>query len=413
MGDNECPLMNARPALSPRALSPGATASGAAPVSGEILSEIASSLSNAEDLDALLRRFLDVILGLAGAAAGTARVLGDDATQLRLIGAVGLPPEVLERELAIERPCGACGEAVRLNTIQDLSDLQACAEHASADYFGRECQRILAVPLVHKGRVLGMYTLFFSGRRELGEEQRALFRSIGELLGLALENARLARENLRATVMHERQMMANEVHDSLAQTLSYMKMRMVLLEKAANERNEARLGKYVNDLNEALSSAYATLRELLTHFRRRLGSQGLIQALRETADRYFDKTGVTLSFDNQAPDLHLSVDQEMQAFNIVQEALANIFKHSGARHARLAIRREGDDCEILIEDDGSGLQEAGYAASGHGDAVAHFGLNIMRERAQHLEGEISIDSAPAGGTRVRLKFPIASARTSA
>ncbi|CAG0951674.1 two-component system, NarL family, nitrate/nitrite sensor histidine kinase NarX [Burkholderiales bacterium] len=405
--------MNARPALFPSLAPADTLAVGAPPVSGQILFEIASSLSNAEDLDALLKRFLDVIVGLAGASAGTARVLSDDAAQLRLIGAVGLPAAVLEREFAIDRPCGACGDAVRLNSIQDLDDLQACAEHASTDYFGRQCQRILAVPLVHKGRVLGMYTLFFNERRALGEEQRTLFRSIGELLGLALENARLARENLRATVMHERQMMANEVHDSLAQTLSYMKMRMVLLEKAIQDRNEARLGKYVNDINEALSSAYSTLRELLTHFRRRLGSQGLIQALRETADKYFDKTGVSLDFDNQAPELHLSVDQEMQAFNIVQEALANIFKHSGARHARLAIRREGEVCEILIEDDGSGLQEAGYAGSGRSDAVAHFGFNIMRERAQHLGGEISIDSAPAGGTRVRLRFPVVASRVSA
>jgi two-component system nitrate/nitrite sensor histidine kinase NarX len=381
------------------------------PLPGNILSEIASSLSSEEDLDGLLRRFLEVIVGLAGASAGAARVLSDNGQELRLVGALGLPPEVLESELAIDRPCGACGEAVRLNSILDLEDLRNCAEHASPDFFGRQCQRVLAVPLAHKGRVLGVYNLFFATPRPPGGEEQALLRSIGELLGLALENARLARENLRATVMHERQMMANEVHDSLAQTLSYMKMRMVLLEKAAADRNEARLGKYINDVNEALSSAYATLRELLTHFRRRLGSQGLIQALRDTADKYFDKTGVLLEFDNQTPELHLSMDQEMQVFNIVQEALANICKHSGARHARLAIRRLAENCEITIEDDGSGLQVSGFAERGAADAVAHFGLNIMRERAQHLGGEIAIESAPANGTRVRLVFPIAGVRS--
>jgi len=270
---------------------------------------------------------------------------------------------------------------------------------------------VLAVPLVHKGRVLGVYNLFFASRRELAEDQRALFRSIGELLGLALENERLARENLRATVMHERQMMANEVHDSLAQTLSYMKMRMVLLEKAVTDRNEARLSKYVNDINEALSSAYSTLRELLTHFRRRIGAQGLIAALQDAAGKYFDKTGVELVFENQAADLRLTMDQEMQAFNIVQEALANISKHSGARHARLVVRRLGESCEITIEDDGSGLQAAGYPGQGRNDAVAHFGLNIMRERAQHLGGEVAIENIDSGGTRVRLLFPLAGSRS--
>ncbi len=384
---------------------------GAAPAAGHILTEIASGLASEEDLDALLRRFLDLIVNLAGAAAGTARVLSEDGLQLRLVGALGLPPEVLERELAIERPCGACGDAVRTNSILEFEDLQACAAHTGPEYFGRECQRVLAVPLVHKGRVLGVYNLFFAKRRELGEEQQALFRSIGELLGLALENDRLARENLRATVMHERQMMANEVHDSLAQTLSYMKMRMVLLEKAVADRNETRLSKYVNDINEALSSAYSTLRELLTHFRRRIGAQGLVAALQDTAAKYFDKTGVDLRFENQASELRLNVDQEMQAFNIVQEALANISKHSGARHARLVVRRLGERCEIIIEDDGSGLQAAGYSGSDRNDAVAHFGLNIMRERAQHLGGEIAIENIDSGGTRVRLLFPLAGTRS--
>jgi two-component system nitrate/nitrite sensor histidine kinase NarX len=211
--------------------------------------------------------------------------------------------------------------------------------------------------------------------------------------------------------MHERQMMANEVHDSLAQTLSYMKMRMVLLEQAVADRNETRLLKYLGDLKEALANAYSTLRELLTHFRRRLGSQGLVQALRETADRYFDKTGVKLEFENHAPDLHLTIDQEMQAYNIVQEALSNIFKHSGARNAKLIIRRVGERCEIIIEDDGSGLTEMSYVGADRSDAVAHFGLNIMRERAQHLGGEVAIESAGESGTRVRLAFPIAGLRS--
>ncbi len=386
-------------------------AKDAPPHPGRILSEIASSLASEEDIDALLRRFLDVIVSLAGATAGAARVLSDDGLQLRLVGSVGLPPEVLERELAIERPCGACGDAVRLNSVLDLDDLRGCAEHTGPEFFGRECQRALAVPLVHKARVLGVYNLFFATGSQVAEEQQVLFRSIGELLGLALENARLARENLRATVMHERQMMANEVHDSLAQTLSYMKMRMVLLEKAMLERNDARLSKYIGDINEALSSAYATLRELLTHFRRRFGSQGLIRALQDTADRYCDKTGIELAFDNLAPDLHLSVEQEMQAFNIVQEALANISKHSGAKHARLTVRRSNGDCEITIEDDGSGLQEKGYSERERTDALAHFGLNIMRERAQHLGGAVSIENIPDSGTRVRLLFPIAGARS--
>jgi two-component system nitrate/nitrite sensor histidine kinase NarX len=196
-------------------------------------------------------------------------------------------------------------------------------------------------------------------------------------------------------------MMANEVHDSLAQTLSYMKMRMVLLEKAVVDNNEVRSLKYLGDVNEALTSAYATLRELLTHFRRRMDPQGLLHALGETVATYYDKTGVLLHFDNEAAGLHLSMDQEMEVFHIVQEALANISRHSGAKHARLAIGRRDGQCEITIEDDGTG-----FAGVGRAETTSHFGMNIMRERAHHLGGEVAIESPPAGGTRVRLHFPV-------
>jgi two-component system nitrate/nitrite sensor histidine kinase NarX len=237
-----------------------------------------------------------------------------------------------------------------------------------------------------------------------------LLRSIGELLGLALENARLARESMRATLTNERQMMANEVHDALAQTLSYMKMRMALLEKGIRDGDGSRSLKYAGDVDRALSSAYSSLRELLTNFRKRMDPQGLLHALKETADHYYEKTGVLLDFDNRAPDLELAAEQEVQVFHIVQEALANVSKHAGARRARLVLERRSGQFEITIEDDGAGIVTDRAAADRQPrrhPTTAHLGLDIMRERARSLHGEVEIDSVLGHGTRVRLTFPAA------
>lgn len=373
-----------------------------------ILSEIAASLSTEDDLEALLQRFLGTIVQLCGAAAGAARVLTDDGTRLRLVGAVGLPAEVLEREALVEVACGACGNAALADRIE-ITDVRRCAERTSCAYFGRDCTSVLAVPLCHRGRMLGVYNLFLAAHQRVGAETLSLLRSIGELLGLALENARLARASLRATLTNERQLLASEVHDSLAQTLSYMKMRMSLLGKSVAEHDEARALKYVGDVNQALSGAYTSLRELLTLFRSRMDPQGLVHALSATASAYYDKTGVELAFENRAPELSLSAEQELQVFHIVGEALANISRHSGARHARLALDRTNGSYEITIEDDGSGMAEIDPSKPERGEA--HYGISIMRERARRIGGEVRIERRPGRGTCVRLRFPAAPPRS--
>lgn len=393
----------------PAALEPLARV-GADPAQ-RILSEIAASLSTEDDLEALLQRFLGTIVQLCGAGAGAARVLTDDGTRLRLVGAVGLPVDVLEREALVDVACGACGDAARSDRIELVTDVQACAERTSCAYFGRECTSVFAVPLCHRGRMLGVYNLFLGAHQRIGPETLSLLRSIGELLGLALENARLARESMRTTLTNERQLLANEVHDSLAQTLSYMKMRMSLLAKSVGEHDQSRALKYAGDVNQALSSAYTSLRELLTLFRSRMDPLGLVHALSATANGYYDRTGVELAFENRAPGLSLPAEQELQVFHIVSEALANVSRHSGARHARLALERTDGSCEVTIEDDGSGMTQIDPARTDRGEA--HYGISIMRERARRIGGEVQIERRPGRGTCVRLRFPVSPPRSDA
>lgn len=381
-----------------------------------IISEVSASLADEDDVEEMLGRFLGTMLRLAHASAGAVRVLTTDGRHLRLVGARGLPAEVVERERVVPIDCGQCGLAVRDNRAHYEIDLHDCAVRTGHQYFDRDCQAMVVVPLQHAGHLLGTYNLFLPERFELPEEVVVLFRSIGEHLGMALENARLKRENLRIALMNERQMMAAEIHDSLAQTLAYLKMRVALLQDALVEGETVRAGKYSGDVAQALDMAYGQLRELLTQFRNRMDPLGLAHALREMAVGFQDRTGIFLEFDNRVSDLRLSVDQEAQVFFIIQEALANVVRHSGATKAKLSLEGAGDYYVATVEDNGRGGQ--GFFAianrtSGfeeHPRLRNHFGLTIMRERAGKIGGRIEVANLPERGFRVRLTFPVMALR---
>lgn len=370
-----------------------------------VLSEIATSLSSDSDIELLLERFLSTMIRLAGAQAGAVRVLTQDGRHLRLVSAIGLPDEVIEQERVTPIECGICGDAARVHAVREDFELHVCRNQSSLEFFGGACKHVVAVPLKHQGRMLGVYNLFMSHDDGVAEDVALLFLSISEHLGLALENARLTRENLRITLSSERQMLANEVHDSLAQTLAYAKMRLPLLRESVDSRDLALAHKCINDIDKAIEQAYDGLRELLAQFRYRMDPRGLVPALNDLIASFCGKAQASVEFDNRVPDLNLTPEQEVQVFHIVQEALANICKHARASHVRVAIEVDGSERRITVEDDGIGLDQAAPGVD-----ELHFGLRVMSERAAILGGAVSVENAAAKGTRVRLVFPAANTK---
>lgn len=371
------------------------------------LSEITTGLAAAHDPEQLLTRTLGTMVRLAGASAGAVRIATADGEHLRLVAALGLPPEVVERERLVPMGCGVCGVTVRDDAVRHVFDLVPCANNTGLAYFDW-CQAMAVVPLKYQGKALGAYNLFFAERREFPEDVALLFRSISEHLGLALENARLVRENMRITLMNERQLMASEVHDSLAQTLAYMNSRLTMLQQALRNADQETGAKYAEDVQQAVELAYAELRELLAEFRSRMHPLGLVHALQELAAGFNDRAGIELEFENRIADLDLTVEQEAQAYRILQEALANVMRHSGAQRARLTMELLNNEYQFTVEDDGMGFFTLGQQPGKRDDPPRlrhHLGLSIMRERAQRLNGAIEIANLPQGGARVRLVFP--------
>lgn len=394
-----------RPAPQPAGLAVSAPAAKAPPVAS-LLAEITSGLSDGHELETLLGQFLAPIVRLAGAHAGVVRILSEDGEHMRMVGDVGLPPEARMAELMVDRHCGTCGVAAASEAPAWTADMSACArQHPSDARFYQDCGRMLAVPLRHRGRLLGLYNLFFEGDGELDADIQTVLRSIGELLGLALHNARLERETLCSTVMTERKFLASEVHDSIAQSLVYVNMRLPLLQDAMRAHDDGLSQKYFDDVEQAVGCIQTNLREIMTNFRTAMDPQGLLHAVQGLATEFRQRAGIALQLQCEVSDLGLSVEQEVQVFHIVQEALANIGRHAGAQQAWLTLSHSGSHLDVRVEDDGRGLIKQ------PADGSAHFGLGIMQERAQRLGGVVAISPRSGGGTLVRLTVPYATTRS--
>jgi two-component system, NarL family, nitrate/nitrite sensor histidine kinase NarX len=366
---------------------------------------ISGAAAPAPEFEAALSPMLEAVVDMAGATAGALRVVGADGLRLEPGIAVGLPAGMGRTGAgAIAFWCSRCIEATNPESECVKSRLCGAEERFSVDLAGPACRHVVAVPLKFRGAAVGTLDLLFESECALPPETMPLLGATGELIGVALENARLTRENLRASLVAERQTMANEVHDSLAQGLTYMRMRMSLLRDAIKQGDELRAFKYWSDVDDSLTQAHRRLRELITYFRSRMDPKGLQHALAETAASFHGRTGVELDFANAVPELQLPVGREVEVFHIVQEALSNVTRHANARHARLTLRRGDAGYEVVVEDDGVGMPHD--AAGGDPGDAGHYGIAIMRERARRLGGELRLESIPGGGTRVGLQFPV-------
>jgi two-component system nitrate/nitrite sensor histidine kinase NarX len=366
----------------------------------EVLAEIASSMNSDANTEQMLMRFLEIMVRISGAKAGAVRVLTADGAHLRLAGSIGLAPALVEKERYVPLECGICGKATLTHSAQFEGVMEVCQKQVRHLYYAQQCRTVYAVPMRHKGKVMGVYNLFMDNPEPLPDDIRYLFNSISEHLGMALENSRLTRENMRISLINERTMLANQIHDSLAQTLAYAKMRLSVLSEAMVDGDEAKANRYLGDVEEAVDMAYSELRNLITQFRDRIDPRGLVPALQELAESFSKKANADVDFLNVAQDVVLTPEDEIQVYHIIQESLYNICKHARARHVVVTLDLQDDQYVVNVADDGVGLQQD--ATSNMGKS---FGLTIMRERAAKLNGRLSIESRPAGGTIVRLTFP--------
>lgn len=369
----------------------------------QVLYDVAASVNLFNDLDDLLTRFLHTLIDVVKAQAATVRLLDKDG-QMRLVASVGLSDQRPARELAAP-PAPSGWTAV---TAPEQMGEPTTVAADTPPPLAVEGLHTISVPLRYHGKTLGVYDLFVD-RAELVErgDLRDLLTSIGRHLGMAVEKVRVDVQAQRLSIMQERNLLAHELHDSLAQTLASLRFQVRMLDDTLEQGDQDQARREMERIRNSLEEANSELRGLLAHFRAPIDRRGLLAALEELIGRFRRETGIVTFFQKECAHADLPATQEMQVLRIVQECLANIRKHSQAHAVRILLRCDDEGhYHVMVEDDGVGFGEDVAAA----DAGDHIGLAILQERARRLGGELNVESEPAEGTRVELNFSSARAR---
>ncbi|WP_028320654.1 sensor histidine kinase [Desulfatiglans anilini] len=234
---------------------------------------------------------------------------------------------------------------------------------------------------------------------------------IGQLLllrdvtGQKRAQANLLDQQRVVATLQERDHLARELHDGIGQILGYVSMQVQTARKWLRDGNQEKAESLLGRIAEVSKDAHAEVRESILSLR--IGPDqnwSLIPALKKYIDRFQANYGIRteLSISDRMGDTTFLPAAEVQVFRVIQEAMTNCRKHSGAHSLKVDIALAGSRALVTISDDGQGF-DAGQFEQGQS---GHFGLGFMRERMEQIGGSLTIDSIPGSGTMLKLDVPI-------
>jgi two-component system nitrate/nitrite sensor histidine kinase NarX len=315
-----------------------------------------------------------------------------------LLASHGLPKAMAEQEQCLQ--AGAChcgvpqaGPGVRVIPVQALprGSLAHCAR---ADY-----ETVVSLPIRLHERLMGEVNLFYHAQVAPSQAERSLLEALTAHLGAAMENLRLDSLAKEAAVSQERNLLARELHDSIAQSLAFLKIQVQLMRDALASGDAPRVQAVLGEIDTGVRESYGDVRELLLHFRTRANAEHIEAALQTTLRKFEHQSGIRASLHMQGQGLPLSPDLQIQVLHIVQEALSNVRKHARASHVWLDVQQQ-PHWRFEVRDDG-----VGFDADDRGRGESHVGLRIMAERAERIGARLELMSTPGRGSSVVLELP--------
>ena len=247
--------------------------------------------------------------------------------------------------------------------------------------------------------------LLIHSDRALLESHRNMLQAIADNMAAALSADWQQDQQRRLVLMEERSVIARELHDSLAQSLSYLKIqisRMQILKARGNDPQE--IEDTTQLIKSGIDAAYRQLRELLTTFRLQLSNEGLHRDLENTVEEFSAQGNIPIELQYNINDFSLTPNEDIHILQIVREALSNVLRHSHASQAKVRLAAdEAGVVEVTISDNGAGFTEGDSGGS-------HYGKTIMQERASTLSGAVEFINQLQGGALVKLSFTPNAAR---
>jgi two-component system NarL family sensor kinase len=371
-----------------------------------ILNSIAQALNRSVDLEQALQSTLAQVAELLGLHTGWIWLLKQETGEPYLAAAQNLPPGLVHNPALMEGSCycldtyqtGDLDGAANINVItcSRLQKLVGGTEglryHASIPLYvhGEGSERLR----------LGVLNLASTDWRELSTEDLRLLYTIGDLLSIAVERARLFAESAEYGAAEERNRLAREIHDTLAQGLAGLVMQLETADVLAENQTEPQAVREA--IGRALSLARASLEEarrsVLDLRAAPLEGRTLVQALEALAAEVTSDE-IEVRFESSGGNIPLPIRVEVGLFRIAQESLANAARYSGSRTATLRLVILPDMVMLVVEDHGRGFDLSLVP-------LDRFGLIGMNERAKLLGGRLQVHSQPGRGTKVEVKIPL-------
>ena len=272
---------------------------------------------------------------------------------------------------------------------------------------GQQYWRCMSVPLSVETEMLGMLVVETAESHYFEDSEIQLAEITAKLLASALSVQTREQEGRRVALLEERAAIARELHDSLAQTFSYMKIQLArfpssvmptqVTTDADNTENNIQ-AEIIQNLRLGLNEAYRELRELLATFRVQISTRGLDVAVKEAIEEFSLRSSLSISLDNRLGNFSFTVNEQLHVLHIIREALSNVIRHADAKHAEVSlVLQSNGEVMVMIDDDGVGVVDA--VKDGQ-----HYGVAMIKERANSLGGSLDVMPRRSGGTRVRLVF---------
>lgn len=367
-----------------------------------ILNEVAQALNRQVDLEQALSAALSKVAELLDLKTGWVWLLREDSGESYLAAAQNLPPALADHP---QRMTGSC---YCLDTFRD-GDLEGAANVNVVT-----CSRLgwlsdgtlglkyhASIPLYAQEARLGVLNVASPDWRELSEDDLRILYTVGDMLGIAVQRARLFSRSAQLGAVEERNRLAREIHDTLAQGLTAITLQLETAEALLEK------GRDPDSIRQTLHGALGLARANLEEARRSvldlraapLDGRDLTAALGELCRQYSARHSLEVNFEVIGGLPPLPARVEVGLYRVAQEALANVVQHAQANSARVKLLAQPSRLQLTVEDDGQGFDPEGVS----GD---RFGLVGLNERVRLIGAELRLQSDPGMGTRLEVELPI-------
>lgn len=358
------------------------------------LYEISSFMAKEVDLLTLTKGFSSRLLELSGCDAIAIRWTDETNQRYFLDGGSNLPQSIIDNEHCLTGGSCYCGSSQENGEVKVIN----FNKHTEID---RLCVKegfatLITIPVALQNKLMGEIDIFFKKETALDLEEKSLLITLANHLAGALEAQKIKSLEKEATISEERSFLARELHDSIAQSLAFLKLQVGLLKDALSGSGNSDPQRILDELDLGLKESYGDVRELLLHFRTRTNIEDIEPALKSTLQKFEHQSGISTKLEMIGDGLPLMPDIQIQVMHILQEALSNVRKHAQAKNVKIIVNQV-PNWTFEVVDDGKGF------VSSQQDST-HVGMSIMQERAYKINAKIVVDSIPDVGTRVLVEL---------